>query len=305
MITVKIAAPASSANLGPGFDCLGMGLQLYHRLTVSTNDGDAVEIQAFGEGADEVPRDATNHVYRAMRRSFEVVGYRPAGLLIESRNEIPISAGLGSSAAACLVGLVAGMLLSGQEVDLERLVRFGTVEEGHADNIVPSLFGGFTVISAGAEHIDHVRLEPPDGLRAVIAIPNFTLSTKKARMVLPEHVPFKDAAANQGRVGLLTAALASGRIELLRRAMEDCLHQPYRAELVPGMAPVMEAAVAAGALGAALSGAGPAIIGLVLSCDDDAVAKAMVEAWADLGVVARTLILAVDRTGLTYEFAQG
>ena len=304
MTRVMVTAPASSANLGPGFDCLGLGLQLYHRLTVNTNDSDAVEIRAFGEGADDVPLDDTNHVYHAMRRSFDVVGYPPGGLLIESRNEIPISAGLGSSAAACLVGLVAGMLLSGQEVDLERIVRFGTVEEGHADNIVPSLFGGFTVINAGVEHIDHVRLEPPDDLRAVVAIPNFTLPTEKSRMVLPEHVPFKDAVANQGRVGLLTAALASGRIELLQRAMEDCLHQPYRAELVPGMEQVREAAIAAGALGAVLSGAGPAILGLVVSCDD-AVGKAMVEAWADWGIIARTLILPVDRTGLTYVLEQG
>ncbi len=304
MTTATVTAPASSANLGPGFDCLGLGLQLYHRLTVSTNDSDAVEIRAFGEGADDVPLDETNHVYHAMCRSFDVVGYRPGGLLIESRNDIPISAGLGSSAAACLVGLVAGMLLSGQEVDLERIVRFGTEEEGHADNIVPSLFGGFTVINAGVEHIDHVRLEPPDDLRAVVAIPNFTLPTEKSRMVLPEHVPFKDAVANQGRVGLLTAALASGRIELLQRAMEDCLHQPYRAELVPGMEQVREAAVAAGALGAVLSGAGPAILGLVVS-SDDAVAKAMVEAWADWGIIARTLILPVDRTGLTYVLEQG
>ena len=280
-----------------------MGLQLYHRLTVSTTDSDAVEIRASGEGADDVPLDDTNHVYHAMRRSFDVVGHQPGGLLIESRNEIPISSGLGSSAAACLVGLVAGMLLSGQEVDLERLVRFGTMEEGHADNIVPSLFGGFTVINAGVEHIDHIRIEPPDGLRAVVAIPNFTLPTEKSRMVLPEHVPFKDAVANQGRVGLLTAALASGKLELLGRAMEDCLHQPYRAELVPGMEQVREAAVTAGALGAALSGAGPAILGLVLANDDE-VAQAMIDAWADLGIVARALVLAVDRTGLSYELRQ-
>ena len=220
MTKAIVTVPASSANLGPGFDCLGLALQLYHRLTVSTNDGDTLEIRATGEGAAEVPVDDSNHVYHAMRRSFDVVGYEPAGLLIESHNEIPISAGLGSSAAACLVGLVAGMLLSGQEVDLERIVRFGTVEEGHADNIVPSLFGGFTVINAGIEHIDHVRLEPPDDLRAVVAIPNFTLPTEKSRMVLPEQVPFKDAVANQGRVGLLTAALASGKLELLGRAME-------------------------------------------------------------------------------------
>ena len=303
MTAATVTAPASSANLGPGFDCLGLALQLYHRLTVSTNDGDTLEIRATGEGAAEVPLDDSNHVYHAMCRSFDVVGFRPRGLLIESHNEIPLSAGLGSSAAACLVGLVAGMLLSGQEVDLERIVRFGTVEEGHADNIVPSLFGGFTVINAGIEHIDHVRLEPPDDLRAVVAIPNFTLPTEKSRMVLPEQVPFKNAVANQGRVGLLTAALASGRVELLQRAMVDCLHQPYRAELVPGMVQVMEAAVAAGALGAVLSGAGPAILGLVLANDDE-VGQAMIDAWADWGIVARALVLAVDRTGLSYELRQ-
>ncbi len=303
MTSAIVTAPASSANLGPGFDCLGMGLQLYHRLNVQTNDSGQIEIRATGEGSDQVPLDDTNHVYQSMRRSFEVVGYRPSGLLIESHSEIPLAAGLGSSAAACLVGLVAGMLVSGQEVNRERIVRFGIMEEGHADNIVPSLYGGFTVINAGVEHVDHVRFDTPDGLRAVVAVPDFTLSTKKSRMVLPKHIKFKDAVANQARVGLLTAALASGQVDLLERAMEDCLHQPYRAKLVPGMQEVREAAVAAGALGAVLSGAGPAILGLVIRNDDE-IAKAMVDAWADWGINARTLILPADRCGMTYELVQ-
>ena len=294
---VHIKVPASAANLGPGFDCLGLALALYHRLKVSEQKGEGLEIQTFGEGADTVPRDEGNIIYQAMSQVFAAGGYRPGRLRLESRNEIPLAGGLGSSAASRVAGLAAGALLSGQQLDQAQLIRMGIVQEGHPDNVVPCVLGGFTVIGGAGEQVSYVRLEPPGELRVAVVVPDFFLPTQKARSVLPQKVPFPDAVLNQGRVALLTAAMASGRLEVLRTAMEDCLHQPYRAGLIPGMEQVRRAALEAGALGAALSGAGPSILALVRS-GDTAVAPAMQEAWQDEGIASRRMVLQIDRTGL-------
>ena len=296
----SIRAPASAANLGPGFDCLGMGLALYQRLTVRECAEKGLKIRLTGEGADDVPLDRSNRIYQAMERVFQASGYRPPGLLLESRNEIPLACGLGSSAAASLSGLVAGMLLCDWELEESRLVRMGSAEEGHADNVAPCLLGGFTVTAGAGGQVEYLRLDPPENLVAVVAVPSFSLPTPKARAVLPRKVLFEDAAANQGRAALLTAAMASNRLEVLRTAMHDCLHQPYRAELVPGLEEVCRAALAAGALGAALSGAGPAVLAFV-NGKDCGVGRAMVEAWTKKGIESRSMVLPLERSGLLVE----
>ena len=292
-----IKAPASAANLGPGFDCLGMSLGLYQRLTVREHPKGGLEIRVTGEGAEEVPRDESNMIYQGMQRIFEASAYRPRGLLLESHNEIPLACGLGSSAAASLSGLVAGMLLCGWELDEVRLVRMGSAQEGHADNVAPCLLGGFTVTAGAGEQVEYLRLDPPERLQAVVVVPDFSLPTQQARAVLPREVPFADAAANQGRAALLTAAMACNRLEVLRTAMHDCLHQPYRAGLVPGLEEVCRAALGAGALGAALSGAGPAVLAFVDGKDCGAGA-AMKKAWSRVGVQSRSMVLQPDRAGL-------
>ena len=197
---VHITVPASTANLGPGFDCLGLGLALYHRLKVSEQRGKGLEIQTFGEGARAVPLDERNIIYQGMSQIFAASGYEPGRLSLESHNEIPLESGLGSSAAACVAGLAAGALLSGQELDRRRFVEMGREVEGHADNVVPCVLGGFTVVAAVVEQIDYLRLEPPEELRVVAVVPNFALSTRKARAVLPQEVPFRNAVdAGTGR----------------------------------------------------------------------------------------------------------
>ena len=302
--TVYIVAPASTANLGPGFDCLGLALDLHHRLKVVDEEGQGVVIRAEGEGADVVPLDESNVVYQAIARVFAEAGYQPGRLRLESRNDIPLACGLGSSAAALSAGLAAGQLLSGEQLDREQLIEMGSGAEGHPDNIVPCVLGGFTVAVAGDGGVDYARLEPPERLQVVLVVPDFPLLTLKARSVLPREVPFQDAVVNLGRVGLLTAAMASGETRLLRTAMEDVLHQPYRMELVPGLEEVRQAALEAGALGAALSGAGPTMMALVEE-DGEGVGRAMQAAWEVKGIISRRMVLRVDRDGLQGEVSCG
>ncbi len=295
-----IIAPASTANLGPGFDCLGLALGLYHRLQVREEEGQGLEVRATGEGAGSVPLDERNPVYRAVRRAFALEGRAPGKLCLDSHNEIPLAAGLGSSAAARAAGLAAGLLLCGRELDRERLIALGVEEEGHPDNMAPCVLGGFAVAVREAAQIACLRLDPPAGLQALVAVPDFALPTQKARKVLPARVKFGDAVFNQGRAALLAAALSSGRLELLRIAMQDRLHQPYRAALIPGLEEVLQAALEAGALGASLSGAGPAVLALVRQ-GETRPGPAMQEAWKRRGIAARLLALDFDRTGLRVE----
>lgn len=294
---IQIEVPASTANLGPGFDCLGLALGLYLRLTVVEEAGQGLEIRARGEGAEDVPLDERNVVYQALTGVLAEAGRVPGRLILESENEIPLACGLGSSAVALLAGLAAGMLLSGGALETERLIELGTGNEGHPDNIVPCVLGGFTVAVAVDGRVDHIRMEPPEALRVIIAVPDFRVPTRQARSVLPDSVAFGDAVANLGRVGLLAAGLSHGRLDLLRTAMEDRLHQPYRAGLVKGLEEVRQAALEAGALGAALSGAGPAMMALVEQ-DGAKVGEAMQQAWAEQGTAAQCMVLSVDREGL-------
>jgi len=298
--TVRVRAPASTANLGPGFDCAGMALSLYHELTVRESEGYGVEVRTSGEGADSVPQTEANPVYRAMEEVFEVLGYRPGHLVVESHSDIPMARGLGSSAAATLAGFAAGALLAESTVNRDQLLQMGRGSEGHADNVAPCLFGGYTLAVRAATGIRCLRIDVPPDIEAIVAIPDFALPTARARQVLPASVPLRDAVDNLSRVGLLTAAMALQKPELLREAMVDLLHEPYRAELIPGFAEVRAAALDAGALGAALSGAGPSVLSLVRSgCR--APGQAMQEAWRRRGVDARVLELEVDAVGLLAE----
>jgi homoserine kinase len=301
---VRVRAPATSANLGPGFDCLGLALGLYLEVEVSEERGEGLEISASGEGAGQVPLGEDNAIYQAMRQVFAATGYRPGRLRLEARSQIPLASGLGSSSAALLAGLAAGLALCGGEVDRDELIRRGVEEEGHPDNVAPCALGGLAVAVVREGSVEYARLEPPTGLAAVVAVPDFSLPTQRARALLPKKVSRADAVFNLGRVGLLTAALAGGRLELLRACMEDRLHEPYRARLVPGLEEVRQAALEAGALGAALSGAGPSVLALVRG-EGKGVGEAMQRTWKRRGTEARALALEVDREGLRVEIVEG
>jgi homoserine kinase len=300
---VVIRVPATTANLGPGFDALGLSLTMYNRLEVQRlPEGGEVrlEIETSGDGADRLPADETNLAFRAFRRVFEKLDTPVPPVRMVSEIQIPLSRGLGSSAAAVVGGLIAGNELAGRLLSGEELLCLGTAMEGHPDNVAPALFGGFTAACLTEDGVAWARLEPPPGLRAVLVIPEREVPTAQARAVLPDMVPRRDAVLNVGRTALLVAAFATGELGLLRSAMEDRLHEPYRAVLIPGMPEALAAAREAGALGAALSGAGSTL--LALATDRfESIGAAMRAALAAAGLESRVLILSPDAAGASVE----
>ncbi|CAM4130249.1 homoserine kinase [Paenibacillus alkaliterrae] len=258
-VIVKI--PASTANLGPGFDSLGMALSLY--AWIELNVSDRTEFQLHGDQMNGLPRDKTNLIYKVAQLVFKEAGVNVPELSISIYSEIPLTRGLGSSASAIVGALVAANALIGSPLTDDKLFQMATELEGHPDNVGASLFGGIVVSAWDGERADYVRIEPHRKIETLVAIPAFQLSTEKARHVLPKQISMADAVFNVGRSSLLVAALASGQLGLIRHAMKDRLHQPYRAALIPGMTAILEQAVEQGALGAALSGAGPTIIAFV------------------------------------------
>lgn len=300
---VRVRVPASTSNLGPGFDTLGLALCLYDWVTVEETCDSGLAIQVVGEGAEvgEISTDESNIVYRAVRRLYQETGTQMPGLSIVVENQIPIACGLGSSAAARVGGLIAANALTGLHFSDARIVDIASELEGHPDNVAPAIFGGFTVSVTGGDYVSSLRIDPPEDLRATVAVPDFHLHTSTARQLLPSEISRHDAVHNIGRSSLLVAAIACDRLDLLRTAMEDQLHQQYREKLIPGMTAVLDAAMDAGALGAALSGAGPALLGLGRSADAVAIGECMRHSWKGFGVEARILVLDIDRQGAVIE----
>jgi homoserine kinase len=262
-ITVEV--PASSANLGAGYDCLGVALDLTDRIELEvlgwTREG--VELVVQGEGHDELPATVQNRFVRGLEAGLRAArGELPegAGWRVDMTNRIPLARGLGSSAAATVGGLIAANTLLGEPLQRPELLRLATEIEGHPDNAAAALFGGFVVVGQTGEGIEAIRFEAPRDLRAVLFIPERRLETSEMRAVLPERVPLEDAVANLGRVALGVAGLARGRSDILSTLTIDRLHQPYRAAAFPELPKLIDAARRAGALGAALSGSGSTVI---------------------------------------------
>lgn len=301
---VKVSVPASSANLGPGFDTLGVALELRNIITMEETGFLDVVIDVEG-GGEMLERPENNMVYLAAVNVFERLGYRPHGLHISERVQIPVARGMGSSAASIVGGLVAANALvekmTGRTgLDREELLRMAVTIEGHPDNVTPAMVGGFTVCCMDEVRGPlHVRFDPPKGLQAVIVMPEVPIigkKTEKSRGVLPTEVSLKDAVYNLNRAALLVAALAQGRVDLLAVATQDRLHQPYRASLVPGLRSVFQAALDAGAKGVALSGAGPSVIAFV-DRDAEPVALAMEGAFQWAGSDARSILVGLAQEG--------
>jgi len=287
---VTVDVPATSANLGPGFDCLGLALDLHDTLTGEIVDS-GLHIDIDGEGAETLPRDDRHLVVRAMHAAFEVLGVTPTGLRLHAGNRIPQSRGLGSSSAAIVGGLaLARALVDGGAgaLDDAALLRLATRIEGHPDNVAPALHGGFVV--CGHDGADTWAVSAPvvPEISAVVFVPPGGVSTELARGLLPDQVSHAAAAANTGRAALLVAALA-GATDHLFRATEDFLHQDFRAPAMPESLALVSALRADG-LAAVVSGAGPTV--LVLTADDPAPLAARCPAgWASYR-------LGVDHTGV-------
>jgi homoserine kinase len=262
---VAVEVPASSANLGAGYDCLGVALGLTNRIEVEVRGWSRgeIELSVAGEGAEELAADRTNRCVQGIEAALrEVRGEIPEGVgwRIGMTNEIPLARGLGSSAAATVAGLVAGNHLLGEPLTSADLLRLATAIEGHPDNAAAALLGGFTVAATVESGIEALRFDAPRDLRAILFVPDLRLATDDMRAALPEAVPLADAVANLGRVAFGVAGFAMGRYDLLRILMVDRLHEPYRAAVFGQLPRLVEAARGAGALGAALSGAGSTVL---------------------------------------------
>jgi homoserine kinase len=291
---VHVRVPATTANLGSGFDILGLALQLYNvfTMTITSDPGWRVSLPS---GA-RLPSDDRNLVFRAARTLFTRVGVTPPGLHLSLNMQIPLARGLGSSSSAIVGGLMAANLLTGNKVDRATLLDMAVALEGHPDNVTPALIGGLTLSYTVAAQHRYVPLPFPDDLTLVVAIPDFELSTAQARAVLPTRVNRAKAIFNSSRTALFVHALYSRQYAFLATAMDDRLHQPYRAALIPGMTAAIAAGCAAGAYGVALSGAGPTLLAVVETAPD-AVAHALRKAFEQHGVTCHTRLLHADTTG--------
>ena len=275
----QISVPASSANIGPGFDCFGIALELRDRYAAQVLDDETFDVDVTGEGADEVKKDAKNLVIKSMLRGFEHMGAKPRGIALRALNVIPHGRGLGSSASAIVGGLALArsLVLTGEQyMSDEELITLATELEGHPDNVAAAFYGGATLAwsesktsSVGdIKNIGRaVSLRVDDRIKALLLVPNNQLATAKARKLLPEIIPHQDAVLNSSRTALLVHALAE-RPDLLFIATEDLLHQKYRAQAMPKTIALVEKLRGAG-LAAVVSGAGPSVMVLYSGAEDE------------------------------------
>lgn len=288
----RVRVPATSANIGPGFDALGLALGLYDDVVAQVSDEPGIRVDVHGEGADAVPRDHRHLVAKAMLRGFDALGGRPRGVDLVCANRIPHGRGLGSSAAAIVSGLLlARALVVGGEDRLPdpALLELAVALEGHPDNVAACLYGGVVVAwTRSTGGTDVLRLAPDPGIVPVVCVPSTAVATKKARALLPETVPHADAAFNAARAALLVPAL-TGRPDLLLEATDDRLHQQYRRPAYPRTGDLVAKLRAAG-IAAAVSGAGPTVLALT-----DAATAGGVAALA--GGRFATTVLEVDTQG--------
>lgn len=288
---IQVSVPASAANLGPGFDALGLALDIRDIYVAQILDEELFDVDVTGEGADEVKRDGKHLVIKSMMRGFEFMGGKPRGIALRALNQIPHGRGLGSSAAAIVGGLTLArsLVLSGASLMTDDdLIALATDLEGHPDNVAAAALGGATISwmedRVGVPTGCAVRLSVDQSIRALLLIPNAQLSTGKARRMLPETVPHKDASINAGRAALLVHALAA-RPDLLFAATEDHLHQQYRREAMPKSVDLVKKLRAAG-VAAMISGAGPSVLVLHNSttAEHDDIVKSAGEAFRALDV---------------------
>ena len=292
---VHVRVPATTGNLGSGFDCIGMALGLYNVIAFEQTEN-GLEVTIEGEGAADIPRNEDNVCIKAARIVFEKIGWSPPGLSVHMDHSIPVSRGLGSSGVAIVAGAVGANELAGRPLNTSELLRICTDLEGHPDNVVPSLLGGLSVSGERDNNIIYQTYPIPSQLKAVVAIPDFTLDTKTAREALPKQVSMDDAIYNLCSVGMLIGCLISNRYDALRSGMSDRLHQPYRAPLIPGLSEVIRAALDSGAHGAALSGSGPTVIALATD-SFETIGQSMVAAFDQHHIASQIRILDIDNSG--------
>ncbi len=291
---IRLRVPATTANLGPGFDTLGMSLELYNEIEVE-EIAKGLEIEVSGYGVEELAKDRSNLVYQAMEEVFHQVQLRPKGIKIRLNNRIPLARGLGSSAAAIVGGLVAANRLTGGLLSRDELLNLATQIEGHPDNVAPALLGGVVISSLQGSEVIYKKIAVPN-FKVVICIPDYKLSTVEARSVLPAKVDFSDAVFNLSQMGFLITGFLTEDYELIKLALQDKLHQPYRQELVPGLNEILSE-VKKKALGVAISGSGPTVIALTLD-SEELIGQKMVDIFTTKGIDSEYLITLATTDGV-------
>lgn len=297
---VVVDVPATTANLGPGFDCLGAALDLNNRFELRVVEGgvDRFDLVIEGSEGSHLRGGPDNLIYRSAQRVWREAGSEPVGLEARVRLAVPPARGLGSSAAAIVAGLIGANALIGDPLGPEKLLELAIAIEGHPDNVVPSLLGGLCLTAKTAVPNWRVmRCEWHPSVLAVVAIPAIRLSTAEARRAMPRSIPIPDAVTNLGSLTLLLRGLRLGDGALIHDGMHDRLHEPYRWGLIQGGREVRQAAMEAGALGCVISGAGPSLLALALEGEAQAVGQAMVTAWEACGVSSRHAVLGLQQSG--------
>lgn len=292
---VKVKVPASTSNLGSGFDTFGLALQLYLTVEIDTIPM-ALQIFNSGEGSSEIANDENNLVFKAIEKLFQTTGNKLPGLKIKTNNEIPLQRGLGSSAAAIIAGLICASELAGKNLEKDEILSIAADMEGHPDNAAACLYGGLTISCLDNSTILTRKVAVDESLNCVLMIPNDTISTKSAREVLPETVSHQDAVFNLQRSALLTEAFMSRNYEILSIAMKDKLHQPFRKHLIPGYDELEKTGYENGALGVCISGSGSTILGFSVT-ESEQLQKAWQEKVKELNIRARVISVPCDNTG--------
>jgi homoserine kinase len=304
---VHVKVPATTANLGPGFDALGLALNLWNEAEFICTNDNKILVTVSGEGEGKLSENAENAVAEAALQIYDLTGKHCSGLHIDCLNRVPLGSGMGSSSAAMLTGMLGANALLGNPLTDEEILKLAIETEGHPDNVAPAMLGGLVASIVHENRVFSMRLPAKanhGSIHATIVLPDFDFPTKQARAILPKQVERKDAIFNISRAVLVTEALRTGNLDLLGIAMKDSLHQPYRLPLIPGAIAALEAGKKAGASAVALSGAGPALIAFSSKTeapygDDTGIGAAMKRAFESAGLSARIFEL-----GTSYEGAE-
>ena len=301
--SVTVTVPATTANLGPGFDCIGAALTLYNAITFSLISSEAhpdiprVEISVTGQDREQVTTDSSNLAYQAFTKLYHHLDQSPPPVQIQIELNVPLARGLGSSATAIVGGLLGANALAGTPLSQTEVMELAIAIEGHPDNVVPALLGDCQLSVAQGSQWHICEIPWHRSLVPVVAIPNFELSTQAARQVLPSSYSRADAIFNTGHFGLLVRGLETGNPQWLQVALADRIHQPYRQSLIPGYEAVQTAALEAGALGLVISGAGPTLLAFTETATAETVATAMATAWKQHQIEADVRSLRIDHHG--------
>jgi homoserine kinase len=300
--SIEVRIPASTANLGAGFDCLGLALEMYLtvRATVQISPGSRTLARTRGVGSASLPKSPEqNLIFRAMRYAAEKEGFQLPAVRLAVKNEIPMAGGLGSSAAAAVAGIALAYATAGRSLLRENALRYAKEIEGHADNAGAALLGGLVVTYTHAHGgVGAMRLAWPKMIRVIAVTPAIELPTKKSRAVLLAQVPRDDAVENLQRSALFVAAIEARRYDLIWDAMQDRLHQSYRQKLIPGLAEILAMAQMPGLLGVVLSGAGPSVVALATAGFDE-IGKAIAARFENAGVATTIRFLEVAQDGVS------